>query len=233
RPVVRDARYHLDRALAYELDGEHEKALNAYSAALGEDPLALTAWTRQLWMLVMLEETVEAVVWADRALQSFPNDPDILALKSLAQYRNGLVEPARALNDTALAATRDSAPVWLARGEIHLGSDVKSALACFKRAEAAPGEKGLTQLRAGDILFRRRRFVEAVEYYRGATQAYPDSSWAWYGFGRAERAVGREDVALVALDRAISLSPRTVRYRQARQEKANWWRRLRTWLGRR
>lgn len=228
--VVRDAEFYLKLALDHELDGEHDKALNKYSAALGEDPLCIGAWTRQLWMLLYLDEPIEAVVWADKALQSFPNDPDILSLKSLAQWRNGLREEARALNDAALAAARDSANVWLARGEMQVQKNMKSALACFRHAEDAPGHEGLTRLRAGDILLRLGKYAEASGYYREATRALPDSSWAWYGYGRAERALGRLSYARSAFDRAYTLSPSDKRYQAARKAKPGLIARLRAWL---
>ena len=217
--VLRDAAFYLDAALERELNGLHDQALNQYSAALGEDPLCISAWTRQLWMLLYLDEAVEAATWADKALQSFPNDPDILALKSLAQWRNGMAEEARTLNDAALAATRDSANVWLARGAMQVGMNMKSATACFKHAESAPGLKGLTQLRAGDILFRLGKYAEASGYYREATRALPDSSWAWYGYGRAQRKLGHLSYAQSAFGRACALSPTDKRYRTALKTK--------------
>lgn len=217
--VVRDADFYLAAALERELNGEHAKALNQYSAALGEDPLCIGAWTRQLWMLLYLDEAIEATTWADKALQAFPNDPDILSLKSLALWRNGMTEDARTLNDAALAATRNSANVWLARGAMQIGLNMKSAMACFKHAENAPGMAGLTQLRAGDILLHAGKHAEATGYYRGATGALPDSSWAWYGYGRAQRALGHSAYAHSAFSRACNLSPTDTRYRVALRAK--------------
>lgn len=228
--VVRDADYYLAAALERELGGDHEKALNHYSAALGEDPLCIEAWARQLWMLLYLEEPGEAAVWADKALQSFPKDPDILSLKGLAEWRAGHAEAARELNDAALAASRDSAAVWLSRGEMQIGSDMKSAIACFKHAEASPGPKGLVLLRAADILLRRRRYAEAANYYRTATRELPQSSWVWYGYGRAQRALGDEAYARIAFERAWRLSPSDKRYRDACKKKGGWWRRMWSWM---
>ena len=217
--VVRDALYYVAEGLRLELEGDHEKALRNYSAALGEDPLFIEAWTRQLWMLLYLDEPVEARVWADRALQSFPNDPDILSLKSLAQWRSGVNVEARELNDTALGMTRESGNVWLARGEMQVGADVKSAEACFTHAVRLSAVSGLAHLRSGDILLRNRKYAEAVPYFREATVRLPKSAWAWYGYGRAQRAVGRNDLARIAFERAYVLTPRDPRYKKALRAK--------------
>lgn len=228
--VVRDADYYIREGWSHELGGRHEKALNQYSAALGEDPLCIEAWTRQLWMLLYMEELAEAIVWADKALQSFPNDPDILALKSLAQWRKGLTEAARQLNDSALAATRNSANVWLARGEMQMVADMRSASACFRHALAQPGPDGMISLRIADLLRRQRKYADALEHSRNATRALPESAWAWYGFGETQRRLGNEESALSAFERAGTLAPRDGRYRMAKLKKPGLWRRFQKWL---
>lgn len=228
--VLRDTAYYIDDALHKELAGEHEKALNTYSAALGEDPLCIEVWTRQLWMLLYLEEPVESRLWADKALLSFPNDPDILSLKSLAMWRSGLSREARDLNDAALAKTRESHNVWLARAEMQIADDVKSAGACFTHACRAASDSGLVRLRGGDILLGYRKFAEAVPYFREATQRLPDSSWAWYGYGRAQRAVGREDVAKNAFECAYNLTSRDPRYKNVLKAKSDLMRGVVRWL---
>ncbi|MDR1521029.1 MAG: hypothetical protein LBU23_12945 [Planctomycetota bacterium] len=227
---VRDVAFYMREGLARELAGEHEKALTNYSAALGEDPLHIEAWTRQLWMLLYLGEAAEAVVWANKALQTYPRDPDILSLKALAQWRCGFAKEARELNDAALSATRESANVWLARGEMQAAADNKSANACFKHAAAAPGETGLAEMRAGDILLLIRKYAEAIPFCRAATVRFHDSSWAWYIYGLAQRGVGRDEYARAAFMRAHNLSPRDSRYRAALKRRRSWLARAREWL---
>lgn len=228
--MLRDAEHYIREGWTHELGGRHDKALNQYSAALGEDPLYVEAWTRQLWMLLYLGELDEAVVWADKALQSFPNDPDILSLKSLAQWRKGFTEDARKLNDAALAANRESANVWLARGEMQVAVDMKSAAACFRHAMRQPEPQGMVSLRIADILSRQRKYGEAVEHARSATRALPESAWAWYRFGVVQRALGNEEAALSAFERAATLAPRDPRYRVTKQKKLGVLGRFRRWL---
>lgn len=211
---ARDGTFYMNEALTCELAGEHEKALTNYTSALGDAPLLTAAWVGQLWMLLYLDEVREASTWADKALQSFPKDPDIIALKSLAQWRNGYTIDAMELNDAALGLYRNSANVWLAKGEMQVTDDSRAGLTCFRHAAAAPGNTGLTNLRACDMLLGLRRYADAVPFGRQATTLLPDSSWAWYGYGRAQQNVGRVDLARTAFEHAYRLTPRDPRYRR-------------------
>lgn len=228
---ARDVNHYMNKALKLELGGEHEKALAAYSDALVNEPLHITAWARQLWMLLYLDEAIEAAAWADKALRHFPNDPDILALKSLAQWRNGMVDEAQRLNAAAMSSSRDCANVWLARGEIGLTLEPAMASACFRHAQLAPGVAGLTEIRAGDILLRHERFDESAAFFRRAVVKFPQSSWAWYGFGRAQRALRNEDLAREAFGKACKFSPRDRRYARARKGRVGLMERFVGWIG--
>jgi tetratricopeptide (TPR) repeat protein len=213
-----------------ELGGDHEKALNQYSAALGENPLHLEAWVAQLWMLLYLGEPIEAHLWADRALGAFPNQPDILALKSLALARSGLKEEAWELNDAALKNGRESANVWLARGELRLAGEGVAAEACFRHALAASDDRHFTALRSGDICLFYNNFAEAEGYFKEASAGLADSAWVWYGYGLAQRALGWENPALAAFARAARLEPGDRRYHAALTRKRGWRERLKRWL---
>jgi tetratricopeptide (TPR) repeat protein len=231
---LRDAGYYMREGRRAELAGGHEKALTHYSAALGENPLHIEAWTAQLWMLLYLEEPLEAQFWADRALAAFPNQPDLLALKSLALDRCGLPQEAWELNDAALATGgRESVNVWLARGALSTAADGAAGEACFKHALAASADRPLTALRIGDLFLFHRRFAEAEAYLREAVAGLPDSAWAWYGYGLAQRAGGWEMPALAALNRAARLVPDDSRYYQAaRVRPRGRLKRLKNWLAR-
>jgi len=226
----RDAAYYMNLGYRTELAGDHEAALNQYSMALSENPLSVEAWVAQIWMLVYLKEPFEADLWADRALAAFPAQPDLMAVKSLALMRCGLMAEAGEQNDAALAGNRDSANTWLARGALQIVADGHAASACFKHALAASPDRGLTTLRIGDIYLFHRRYAEAEAYLREATVLLPESAWAWYGYGLAQQALGRDDYARAALTKATQLAPNDSGYRAALSRKLGWLERLRRWL---
>jgi len=53
-----------------------EPALRFYSKVLEYNPGTLAAWTAQVRMLIELGEFREAKLWANKALERFPNEPE-------------------------------------------------------------------------------------------------------------------------------------------------------------
>lgn len=69
----------LKRADQQRRAGEYEDALRFYSRALEEDKTLILGWVGQVQMLVQLGELKEADTWARKALELFPNNPELLA----------------------------------------------------------------------------------------------------------------------------------------------------------
>ncbi len=117
---VRDAAYfrhaadRASRAMRFEL------ALQNYSKALEQDSAAFECWLGQVKMLIELGEYREAMLWADKALEMFPEHPELLAAKAEAAARSGDLHKAMAYTDNALSKKRVTAFVWLSRGEVLL-----------------------------------------------------------------------------------------------------------------
>lgn len=211
----RDEGYYMKTGYKAELAGDHEEALLEYSSALSENPLFIDAWIAQLWMLLYLGEPSEADIWADRALNNFPNQPDLMALKAMALHRSGFIDEARELNDAALSGERESANVWLSRGALNISLDNVATSACFKHALAVSGNKALTTLRIGDIYLFHRKYADAERYLRQATLSLPNAAWVWYEYGLSQKALGWEDPSLIAFTKANQLAPLDDRYRLA------------------
>ena len=212
---LRDAQYYLREAVERELAGEYEAALRSYSVALGEDPLALDAWAGQVWMLLQLEEYPEARLWADKALESFPDNPHLVALKSIALYRMGECGEARELNSAALGRKGQSTWVWLGRGEIMLADDRAAAEDCFKHAARVASQQGLALLRAATVYLRYRHYSRAMSTLQEVTSASPRLGWAWYLLGRAQEQLGLIDQAQLSYGQAVGSCPQRSLYREA------------------
>ncbi|MFH1077629.1 MAG: hypothetical protein V1753_12520, partial [Pseudomonadota bacterium] len=105
---IRGEEYYLGQAKRYQLAGYHEHALRSYSIALGENPLSLKAWIGQLLIMLELEEYSETLLWSDKALELFPDPPQIRSVKSAAFYRLGHLITARDLSDSSLRAKGES-----------------------------------------------------------------------------------------------------------------------------
>jgi len=216
---LKDAQYYLRQAEAQELEGNHEAALRSYSAALGENHLLLDAWVGQLRMLLELEEYPEARLWADKALERFPDNPAILAAKSIALHRMGLRRDARALNDSALQAKGESALVWLCRGELVLAESRPAALECLNHAFRLASPKGPTLMHTGAVLLRYGQYGSALTALQRAAAALPRAARVWYLLGRAQEELGLLAQARVSYAQAHELAPRHRLYKEAAMNK--------------
>jgi len=212
---LRDADFYLRQAVAQELEGSFEAALRCYSAALGENPLLLDAWVGQLRVLLDLEEYPEARLWADKALERFPDNPQVLAAKSVALHRMGHKRDARALNDAAVQGKGEWPLVWLCRGELMMRDSSPAATECFNRALRGEGPKGPLLIRIGELLLRGGHYSTALTALQRAAAALPEAARAWYLMGQAQEELGMAAQARVSYQQAATLAPRIALYRQA------------------
>ena len=74
-----DAQRHVAEAQAAYERADFEQALRSYSRVLEHDPLHVPAWAGQVRALIELGEFQEARLWADKALERFPTEPELLA----------------------------------------------------------------------------------------------------------------------------------------------------------
>src|SRR6266481_5895300 len=109
--VKDEAYYSAEARLAFE-SGDFESALRLYSKVLEFNPQNSVAWTGQVRMLIELDEHHEAKVWADKALERFPHEPELLAAKAVALARGGDLQEALAFSDAAIEERGDSPYIW-------------------------------------------------------------------------------------------------------------------------
>jgi len=212
---IRDVQYYMRQALKYEMAGFHEQALRAYSAALGENPLFLDAWVGQLLMLVQLEEYSETRLWADKALEKFPDNPCILAVKSVAVYRMGFHNEAKNYCDLAVRAKGESEIVWLCRGELMLIGSHPTSEACFRKALNTSKNKSVIHLRIGEVYLRYRKYSLALISLQHASSSMPNAAWAWYLLGTAQEKLGLFSQAQISFKQAVAANPRNEMFRKA------------------
>jgi len=217
---TRDAAFYMRQAQGQELAGDHETALRSFSAALGEDPLLLEAWVGQARMLIELGEYPEARMWADKALEKFPDNPQLLAVKSVAMYRVGLCMDARRLNDVALQGKGESPLVWLCRADLMLADSRAAADQCFDHARHLASPKGPTLMRIGALYLEHGHYAEAMSALQEAASQLPKAARAWYLLGLAQQELALGAQAVVSFEQASSLAPRNAQYRKAADGRA-------------
>lgn len=204
---IRDAEYFYKEAYKYWFAAEFELALRNFSRVLEENSSVFGAWSGQIVALIELGEYPEAVVWADKALESFPEHPELLALKAVAYSRDAKFEKAIAFSDNSVAKNDITPRVWLARAEVLLNRKSNVAENCISKAISLAGKQGpVVKLEAARLLRRKRKYSNAIEYLNEVIQIVPRSALAWYELGCCQAKLGLSQ-AKASLGQCCQLSP--------------------------
>lgn len=231
----RDASFYLNEAHGAFENGKFESALRYFSKVLEFDPRCAAAWTGQVRMLIELGEFREAKVWADKALEHFPHEPELLAAKAVALGRTGDLQGAMAFSDASVEERGDTAYVWLARGDVLLARREARADFCFDKAlMLAPKDWFVTWL-AARIRSYYEQFAAALKLMQQAVELNAAHFLLWLELGRCQQSLGFAGPATVSFSRARELNPRSDEARAALAQVSRiglplrvrgWWRQL-------
>jgi tetratricopeptide (TPR) repeat protein len=221
--------YH-KRAIQAFQRGDFEQAMRYFTRTLELDRAFVPAWVGQVQMLIELGELREADLWADKAIELFRDQGELLSAKAVARTRLHDIRAALRFSDSALAARGASAYRWLARGEVLLASAQAQAGSCFDRAMIEPDADWFTRLWIGRLYRMYGNHTQALMASRQATEQAPHAPYAWYLRGLCER-----DLALgnyrSSLEHALEVDPTFAMARAALREpaSASW---LKRWVRR-
>jgi tetratricopeptide (TPR) repeat protein len=233
--IVKDeAFYQREAQMAFE-EADFQKALRSYAKVLEYNSLAAAAWTAQVRMLLELDQCAEANVWADQALERFPREADLLAVKAVVLARLGEMQSALACSDAAIGENGTSPYVWLARGDILLTARETLADYCIDKAlMLAPGD-WVTAWQAARIRFRHGQFSLALRPLQKAVEWNPAHFLPWLELGLCQEALGLTGAAEKSLTQAHELNRQNGAAAQALARLRShgtgdrlrgWWRRL-------
>lgn len=203
----RDEEAYTDKALAQYQLGQFEQALRLYSRALEFNPNHEPAWVGQVRMLLELGELKEAAVWSQKSLDIFRNHPELLSARAVAACRLGDREKALQFSDAAAnAPNSNSVYVWLARGEVLLGTRGKNGQFCLNKAKTiAGGNDWFTMLLVARIYYFYRQYSRALEEARGAMELKPSNPFVWVVLGNSQERLGLFKQAKASYKQAIQL----------------------------
>lgn len=230
-----DETTHLEAADAAFAQGEFEQALRRYSKVLEFNPNNATAWTGQVRMLIELEEFREAKVWADKALERFPHEAELLAAKAVALARTGDLQGALLFSNASIEERGDSPYLWLARGDVLLARKEGRADYCFEKALTLAPQNWFFNWLAARARLYYDQFVLALKLLEQAIEWDAGRFVLWFELGRCQAALGLKGPARNSLLQAKQLNPHSsevmtalVNLDQAGASShlRGWWRRL-------
>ncbi len=233
--LARDERYYLLEAQAAVERGDFDKALRHFAKVLEFNPQNTSAWTAQVRMLVELGQYRDANSWADKALETFPREAELLAAKAVALARNGDLNGALVFSDLSIEEQAGTPNVWLARGDVLLARKEARADYCFEKAlRLAPGDWVMLWL-AARVRFFHEQFALALQLAQQAIGRDAGHFVLWLEQGRCQEALGLADAAQDSFARALELDPdcqaatealTQLRTHGIEDRVRGWWRRL-------
>ncbi|HUT31611.1 MAG TPA: hypothetical protein VMX13_17605 [Sedimentisphaerales bacterium] len=226
--AIRDADYFYREALRCWLAGDYELALRNYSRVLERNTTVFDAWAGQVLMLIELAEYHEANVWADKAMEFFPEHPELLALKAVACARDAKLEKAIGYSDNSVGKDNPTPRVWLARAEVFFERKSPVAEDCIKKAVSIAGNFApVIKLESARLLRKRGCYFDALGYLKDAVKLLPKSALVWYELGCCQAKLGYSEAA-ATLKQSLKLRPGWTEPSEAlvKLEKRGFWARL-------
>ena len=207
RGAARDGAYYLEEAQGHFEAGKFEQALRSYAKVLEFDPKCAAAWVGQVRMLIELDEAQEAKLWADKALEAFPEEPELLAAKGVALARSGDTKEALLFSDAAIEARGNTPYIWLARGDVLMARREKRADYCFEKAFSLAPQNWLLHWLASRIHLFYKQASLALKFVQQALAFDAARAVLWLQAGRCQMALGLAVPAGNSFEQARQLDP--------------------------
>jgi tetratricopeptide (TPR) repeat protein len=207
KPLLKDEAFYFHEALMAFQTGNFEPGLRFYAKVLEYNPQNAAAWTGQVRMLIELGEYREAKLWADKALERFPREPELLAAKAVALARNGDLQGALAFSDASIEERGDTPYIWLARGDVLLAREEHRADYCFEKALLLAPRDWFVAWLAGRIRYFYEQFALALKLLQQAVEWNPGHFLLWLELGKCQQALGFDHVARNSFAQTRQLNP--------------------------
>ncbi len=206
-PVHKDEDFYMAQAKEAFASAEFEQGLRSFAKVLEFNPKNAAAWTGQVRMLIELGEFLEAKLWADKALEKFPTEPELLAAKAVALGRLGDLKAALAFSDASIEERGDTPYVWLARGDVLLARAEKRAEYCLQKAIILAPADWFIQWLASRIYSFYKKFSLALKHAQEALNLNPGNAVVWAQSGHCQLAMGLIVLAENSFVQARQLNP--------------------------
>jgi len=185
--------------------GDFELALRLHTRCLKENRAMIPAWVGQVQMLVQLAEYHEARLWADKALELFRNNGELMAAKAQACARGSDFRAAYACNDAAMAAPGSSPWRWQVRGEILLARKEPRHVDCFEKSLIEPSADWFDRIVIARICLFYHQATAALRWTQQAVELKPEHAYNWFMLGQCQRELGWSAPAMQSYKRCLEL----------------------------
>lgn len=213
--VVKDSAYYFAAANAAFESMDFDESLRLFGKVIEHDPGRGDAWTGQTRAMIELGDYQQANGWADKGLEQFPREAELLAAKAVALGRIGEIGAGMAFSDAAIAEPDQTPYVWLARADLLLAAREQRADYCFEKALALAAGNWFVAWLAARIRLFYRQVMLALALAQRAVEWHPGHAPCWLVLGLCQQEAGMVGPARQSLERAAELRPRWLAVVQA------------------
>jgi tetratricopeptide (TPR) repeat protein len=204
---LKDEKFYFAEGMRAFEEANFEYALRSFAKVLEFNPQSAAAWSGQVRMLIELGEFREAKVWADKALEKFPRDAELLAAKAVALGRIGDLKAALAFSDASIEERGDTPYIWLARGDVLMARNEKRADYCFEKAHLLAPQSWFVHWLASRVRFYYQKFALAMKLAQQALALDAAQAAVWLQLGKCQEALGMIGLAQGSYDQTLQLNP--------------------------
>ena len=187
---------------------DFEAALRYFSKVLEFNIDEASAWIGQTRALIELGEFREAKLWANKALERFPDHPELLASKAVALARCGDTDAALAYSDASIEQRGDTPMIWIARGDVLLARKEPRAHSCFEKAQLLAPADWVVPWLTSRILYYYERFGQALTAATEAIKRNAGNEIVWLQLGYCQQKLSLYDQASQSFVQARSIAPK-------------------------
>jgi Flp pilus assembly protein TadD len=205
--VPKDESFYLREAQTAFEEGNFEGALRSFARMLEFNPKNPVPWTGQVRMLIELGEFREAKLWADKALEQFSREPDLLAAKAVALARTGDLKAALAFSDASFEERGNTPYMWIARADVLLARNEARAEYCFTKAVSLEPANWFFRWLIARVHFHYERFVTSLKTAQEALALDASRAVLWLQLALCERELGLIAAATHSIAQAVQLDP--------------------------
>ncbi len=192
-------------SLSVQTGATSAEVLELLERATKADPLNLNAWMTLLMRHFYAGDFQAAMLAAQTATKSIPDNVPLMDLTGRIQLAAGSVNQANStFADLIKVAPRSPAGYMGLATTLLAANDTESAAKVIQRLVALDPSYIDAQRMAADIAIRRRRYGEATTVARGLQRMYPDEAAGFLLEAQTELAQNHRPAAVAALRAGVS-----------------------------
>jgi len=206
--------WYLQRGDIAYWEGDFVQALREYSRAVDEERTLEAAWVGQAIALLRLGNPGQVETLCVQGRRLFPKSSALLSLQASAKARQGDLQGALALSDTALSLQSKGWLDWLQRGDVLLAfpDELTTARRSFQQALDEAPDVDFTRREIAFNCLEHGYFEDAARFFADVVKAVPTVAENWYRYALSLHGAQQRQAALEALQHALELAPANTNY---------------------